>query len=219
MDDWTILVKNAIAVLVLMIAISVVIFLAYLGLNAATKGGEKMSETVSAMDARTLETFDQKTVSGTTALTAIKVYRNRAVSIVVRTNATITCYNAYLGTEAAVTALGGSHDGTIAYLYTALAIPSGLPTQTVAGTNIPPIAYTALNANDPDNPIGLTAPQGFAIYETCQNLNIAKATGSKYPEYINPNAKFRSVIIYDVNGEPVGIYLEQTTVSPQILKF
>ena len=169
MDDWTTLVKNAVAVLVILLAISVVLFLAYLGLNAANKGGEKLSNTTSALDERSFDSYNQTTISGTTVLSAIRNFQNQPVAVLVRTKRSgdkVMNYDAYLGAASGATTPAWEHTKS-----------------------------------------DVSAPPGTT-----------KSTKKSENHYINPNAKFKSVLVYDSNDEVVGIYIEQNGVTDPVLK-
>lgn len=181
MNDWTELVKNAIAALVILLAISVVLFLAYLGLDAANSSGEKIVNTTTAMDMRSYDTYNQTTIKGSTVLSAVKNYQNQPVGVVVQTKAKdVTNYNALLDTGA----------------------PTAAPTDwSFAGT---------LKMNDENSGVVL---DDLNVFQDFQNLNTQTATDKSLPSYINPSANFKSVIIFNANGEVIGLYMEQVGVE------
>lgn len=184
-DDWTSLVKNAVSVLVIILAISVVLLLSYFGLNSANKGSEKLASTTSSMDEKAYDTYNQTTISGTTVLSAIKNYQNQPMAILVRTKRStdIMNYAAYLGATGA----------------------SSAPSNWVFSGAL----------NKPDGTSGMPSKliTENALYIDYQNTDLTKATKKSENYYINPNAKFRSVLLYDVNEEIVGIYMEQNGVT------
>ena len=190
MNEWTTLVKNAVAVLVILLAISVVLYLAYLGLNAANKGGEKLSNTTSALDERSYDSYNQTTISGTTVLSAIRNFQNQPVAVLVRTKRStdIMNYDAYLGTSGSSSAPSGwKFAGSLKAPDGTSGMPSNLTTDSV-------------------------------LFVDYQNLDMTKATKKSEDYYINPNAKFKSVLVYDENDEIVGIYVEQSGVENGHLK-
>ena len=191
MDDWTTLVKNAVAVLVILLASSVVLFLAYLGLNAANKGGEKLSNTTSALDERSFDSYNQTTISGTTVLSAIRNFQNQPVAVLVRTKRSgdkVMNYDAYLGAASGATTPAWEHTKSDVSAPTGV---TGMPSK-------------------------LTTSQ--VLYAEQQNLDTTKSTKKSENHYINPNAKFKSVLVYDSNDEVVGIYIEQNGVTDPVLK-
>lgn len=194
MDDWTTLVKNAVAVLVILLAISVVLFLGYLGLNAANAGGEKLSNTTSSMDIRSFDQYNQTTISGTTVVSGIKNFQNQPVAVVVNTlrnRGTLTSnYNAYLTTDVKAAPKWFEYD--ISNLERKMPFKEG--DSALADMKILPVEK-------------LVTPQILVIEE--QNLNLTKANTKADNCYINPTAKFISVLVYDINDQIVGIYMEQ----------
>lgn len=197
MEDWTILIRNAIAVLVILTAIALVIFFAFMGLDSANRGGEKLSESVGALDARAMETYDQKTISGTTVLAAVKNYKNTSVAIVVVTNSSIRNYNAQIVnlSDVAQFTNSGTPGGNVSQVFQIVAAvaPSTTPTSKASH--------------------GLLLNSNLTVTFDEQNINYRNATDSGRSEYINDSAKFHSCIIYNANGEAVGIYMKQTTAT------
>jgi hypothetical protein len=199
MEDWTVLIRAAIAVLVVLTAIAIIIFLTFLGLNSANRGGERLAESVGALDARAMEIYDQKTVSGGTALAAVRNYRNTSIAVVVVTNGTVRNYNAQIGTIDAA--------GVFTPAFTTAGAPGGNAQQVFqlnAGGNSEIAHGLKLNAN-------------FVMKQEEQHLDIRSATDSGMNEFINTSAKFRSCIIYNANDEAIGIYLRQTTAPATIV--
>lgn len=192
MDEWPALVKNAVSALVILIAISVVLFLTYLGLDAANASGEKIANTTTAMDMRAYDTYNQTTIKGSTVLSAVKNYQNQPIGVVVSTKSkNIINYNALLST-----ASSGSDPSHAAYVG--------------AGDNEWGLA-PAMN----DEQSGLVL-DGLAVYQEAQNLNTQTATDKSKQSYINPSANFNASLIFNLNGQVIGLYMEQVGVETSV---
>lgn len=189
MDDWTIIVRNAIAVLVVLAGIALVLFLAFLGVNSANKGGQKLSESVSALDTRAMETYSQTTVSGTTALAAVKNYRGSSIGVIV-----ITGEGTGNGTSINYCARFGTWNDT-----------TNVFTEVAVTTNF----IWAKNTTQD----GVVINNNYLISADKQNNDIRNAITKNTDEYINPSARFKSCIIFNANGEAIGILLVQTTLT------
>jgi hypothetical protein len=195
MDEWSSLVKTAVVVLIILLAISVVLTIAYFSLNAANKGAEKIANTTTAMDQRSFDPYNQRTISGVTVLAGIKNFQNHPVAVLIRTRrdgTNVRNYAAFLGEDGVATAPGNDaawyHDFTL---------------EAINGSEIPEVE-------------GLVSD--LLLYSQWQNLNLKQADNKSAKSYINPSAKFYSVLVYDTNDEIIGVYMEQVGVTGGVLQ-
>lgn len=187
MDDWTVLVKNAVSALVILLAISVVLFLAYLGLDAANASGEKIANTTTAMDMRSYDTYNQTTIKGSTVLSAVKNYQNQPIGVIVRTK-------------------GDAGDG--------MNYNAALTTAEVTDVPASWEFEGGLGMNDAQS--GLITEGGLMVFQDYQNLNTQTATDKSKQTYINPSANFKSALIFNANEEVIGLYMEQSGVTDSV---
>ena len=147
--------------------------------------------TTSALDERSFDSYNQTTISGTTVLSAIRNFQNQPVAVLVRTKRSgdkVMNYDAYLGATSGATSPAWEHTKSDVSAPTGV---TGMPSK-------------------------LTTSQ--VLYAEQQNLDTTKSTKKSENHYINPNAKFKSVLVYDSNDEVVGIYIEQNGVTDPVLK-
>jgi hypothetical protein len=204
-DDWTTLVKNAVAVLVILLAISVVLFLAYLGVNAANAGGERLADTTATMDARTFASFDQTTMRGTGVINAIQQFAGQPVSIVVVTNRSSPDAAVLFGAAIGDTGAPPDHAAVEWTDFDFLAISEGAG---VIEGDAPMVQRILI---DPTQ----------STFGEVQNNNTAVALQPANAHYINRNAQFASVLLYDANDRIIGMYIEQisgTAIGDRLLR-
>jgi hypothetical protein len=188
MEEWTVIIRNAIALAVVITGIVLLMFLTFIGINAANRGGERLSESVGTLDSRTFETYSQTTVSGTTALAAARNFKNTSIGVIIITG------NSGAG--------GTDYFANYCARFNALAA-SGTVTVPAVSSNV---RWAVNTAGDT-----VTINDGLAVNPDNQNNNLRDATTKISNWYINPSARFRSCIITNLNGEAIGILLVQTT--------
>ena len=205
MDDWPILIRNAVTIIVILVAISVVLLLLYLGLNAANAGAERLANTTATLDSRSFTAYDQQQMRGTVVLNAIQQFAGHPVGVVVVTNRGSSDGQAALYNAAFAEDLDGAealHDiaGDLSAWFEFDVEGSLLPNDGIVG--------------QAPNVQRLILRDDLGVFPDVQNQNTAPTIHTASPHYINRNALFESVLIFDVNDSIVGIYLEQVSGTP-----
>jgi len=197
-------VKNAVAVLVILLAISVVLALAYLGLNAANKGQENLGNTTTQMDQRRFEPYKNKTMTGAAVKAAIQNFQNQPVGVYVHTNkadnvtaGAFMLYAAYI-TMGDETPPGADAD---------VDLRANWGQHTFTTTEVRGMSSVASGEAGYADRIVLDAAR--TLYPDVQNTNTTEAIRKASPYYINDTAKFYSCLVYDENGEIIGVAIEQ----------
>ena len=193
MNEWTSLVKSAVVIMVLLLAIGVVIFLAFLGLNAANRGGDNLAANLGTLDRRAFESYNNTQVNGTAVMNAIGRFRDQPVAVIVRTRMN--------GTDVAT----GAHAATN---YAAR-----------LGPNAPGHGWGAAGGGF-NLAGGWLADQGIfrpgigaaamTVERDVQFNNTNQAQNPASPNFINPNGNFRAALIIDINEQVIGVVFEQT---------
>jgi len=208
MDEWPTLVKNAVAALVIILAISVVFLLVYFGLNIANRGAQRLSDSTGTLDRRTFDQYDQQIVSGTAVLGAINNFRGQPYAIIVQTNrnsnTTASNYSAWLGQPGTTEAPAPATWFTKTVTGLASIPAAGVP-WTQPFFYMPSGVYSAANPNPPTHIL-----TGWMVYPDYQNMDTGAATTRANVHYINTTGRFKSVLIYAINDEIIGVFFEQS---------
>ena len=195
MNEWTTLVKSAIAILVLLLAIGVIIFLAFLGLNAANRGADNLAANIGTLDRRAFESYNNTQVNGTAVRNAIGQFRDQPVAVIVRTRM-----------NGVITPAGGGN-----LMHTATNYAAQL------GTFAPGHEWGAVGGGF-NLAGGWLADQGIfrpgesppmTISRDVQFNNTQQAQDPSSPNFINPNGNFRAALIVDINEQVIGVVFEQ----------
>lgn len=192
-EEGTSLAKMAVSVLLVVLVIGAVVTVVYMAYSWFTSGSEKLGDQVNSLDSSAYSQYDDKQVTGTDVLTALKTYRDSDVAIFID--------NGKLGSGYSSTATDATTKN-----YCALAIDktedSSTNTYDVALNNQAGKWYIGSSGNKGD--IDFDDNTGMSKRNT--NFSPTQTKGSTYDKaYVSQKANFYSNLVYDSEDEVCGI--------------
>jgi hypothetical protein len=212
--------RIGVTIIILCAVVAIVLALLMIMKNITNSGSSQLQNGLDQMLATRFDDYDQRNVSGTEVLSAIKLFEGQPVGIVVLTMADADGKQDTAG----VKAVGGRNYGALLCKYGDATIgqadPTGKDTPNGNGKQFP--LETALVTSGSDG----TATVGKAVSTDsfwtinlftnnsgalCYNMNTRPLTVSGTPEYVRKSAKFLAELIRDTTGTTVGIIFKQIT--------
>ncbi|WP_027088411.1 hypothetical protein [Cohnella panacarvi] len=177
--------RIAIALIVIGVIISVIFVILGFTRGTTNQGISGVSTSMDAMTLARFDDYDQKTISGTQVIAAVKLFEGQPVATVVRTTATMS-------------AAGGANTGNN---YGALLTNSNK----VEGNDYyttAVITRTEAQENDSFYTVSLVTP-------ISHNLKYTPMTDAGTNQFVRPTAKFLAELMKDSTGMIVGICFTQ----------
>ena len=172
--------KIAITLIILGVLISIIFTILSFTRNATNQGMSAVENSMNAMQLSRFDDYDQKVISGTQVISALKLFEGQPVCIVVRTRARLTAAANTGHNYGAM--LTGSNAAT--FITTAMA---------KTGSNSFYIANVALSASN----------------TITYNTNYLNTTVSGNPQFVRTTAKFTAELVKDSTDSIVGICFTQ----------
>lgn len=175
--------RIAIALIVIGVIISVIFVILGFTRGTTNQGISGVSTSMDQMTLARFDDYDQKTISGTQVLAAVKLFEGQPVATVVRTTATMNA-GANTGNNYGALLSGSTKTSPNKYYLTTA------------------ITRTAAQANDSFYTVSLVTPIAY-------NLIYTPMTESGTNQFVRPTAKFLAEQMKDSTGMIVGICFTQ----------
>lgn len=205
-EEGTSLAKMAVSVLLVVLVIGAVVTVVYMAYSWFTSGSEKLGDQVNSLDSSAYSQYDDKQVTGTDVLTALKTYRDSDVAIFID--------NGKLGDGYKQAA-----ESATVKNYCALADPGDSDPKAAANGT-----YDMTLFKDKGNGkwyIGTTSKKldidfnpetGMANRNT--NFSPTQTKGTDYDDaYVSQKANFYSNLVYDSEDEVCGILFRRMSAN------
>lgn len=183
--------RIAIALIVIGVIISIIFVILGFTRGTTNQGISTVSVSMDSMSLARFDDYDQKLISGTQVVSAVKLFEGQPVASVVRTLATLDIS----ATDTSSTFQGNNYGA----LLTGSTKPSGRDYYTSAA-----IQRTATQANDSHYTVNLDTTSGIKY-----NMIYTPMTESGTDTFVRPTAKFLAELIKDTTGQIVGVCFTQ----------
>lgn len=183
MEEWTSGVKNAIAAIVVLLIIGIIFGFVYMAINANNTSQDQLASQLSSMDNKVFETYDGTELNGAQTASAISQFKSQNVAVVIET------------ASSSIINYGTLLDGV------------GNENLTVSGNN----AQNVTSSLWEDVGKEIKGQTLMASDKRMDNTAYSKKKASN--AYINPAARYDSVLIYDNNNTIIGVYMKQTEIT------
>lgn len=192
-EEGTSLAKMAVSVLLVVLVIGAVVTVVYMAYSWFTSGSEKLGDQVNSLDSSAYSQYDDKQITGTDVLTALKTYRDSDVAIFID--------NGKLGDG-----YDPTKDAATTKNYCALATEE--QDKEEANTYV-----IDLNCQEGKWYIGGTGEKKDVIFDETTgmskrntNFSPTQTKGDAYDKsYVSQKANFYSNLVYDSEDEVCGI--------------
>jgi hypothetical protein len=210
--------RIGVTIIILCAVVAIVLALLMIMKNITNSGAGNLQNGLDQMLATRFDDYDQRQVSGTEVIAAIKLFEGQPVGIVVVTSAD----QKETEDSEGVTARGGRNYGAVLCGY-AGAQPEGplspVDAPNKQGKQYPRTSELLTSGSNGTTTIGrenekdsfwtialYTDPQGAVAY----NMNTRPLNVSGTPEFVRKSAKFLAELIRDTTGTTVGIMFTQS---------
>lgn len=209
-EEATSMAKMAVTVLLVVLVIGAVVSLVYAAYNWFSSGTDRLADTVTSIDKSQYSQFDDKQVSGSNVLSALKQYRDSNVCVFIDARGDGDAAGGDW-TGKRLVSVNSSLTGWKVDNYCALTSEAAGGTEGAAAADTVPQAI--LYGKD-DGTVWFD--KGLAI-DTTDNVTIKRNTNfspttnqGKKANYVKQTAKFYAKLVYDNStGEIAGIVFEQ----------